>query len=40
MDRQLTPLFLPFQHDHTMGVAEHPATDGKMFAFEGELIDM
>ncbi|KAL3817629.1 hypothetical protein ACHAXA_011717 [Cyclostephanos tholiformis] len=35
---RLTPLFLPFRRDQVMGVAEHPATDGRMYAFEGELI--
>jgi hypothetical protein len=35
---RLTPLFLPFRRDRAMGVAEHPATDGRMYAFEGDLI--
>ncbi|KAL3816142.1 hypothetical protein ACHAXA_001629 [Cyclostephanos tholiformis] len=35
---RLTPLFLPFRRDRAMGVEEHPATDGRMYAFEGELI--
>ncbi len=34
----LAPLFLPFRRERAMGVAEHPATDGRMYAFEGELI--
>jgi hypothetical protein len=37
VEGRLTPLFLLFQHDRAMGVAEHPATDSKMFAFEGDL---
>ena len=32
------PLFLPFRCDHAIGVPEHPATDNRIFAFEGELI--
>jgi hypothetical protein len=40
VDGRLTLLFLPFQRNRAMGVAEHPATDGKMFAFEGNLIGM
>jgi hypothetical protein len=38
VEGHLTPLFLPFRRDRAMGVAEHPATDSKMFAFEGDLI--
>ncbi|KAL3808781.1 hypothetical protein ACHAXA_011404 [Cyclostephanos tholiformis] len=38
VDGRLTPLFLPFRRDRAMGVEEHPATDGRMYAFEGELI--
>ena len=34
----LTPLFLPFKWDCMMGLPKHPATDNKMFAFEGEII--
>jgi hypothetical protein len=35
---RLTPLFLPFRRDRAIGVPEHPATDNRIFAFEGELI--
>ena len=35
---RLTPLFLPFKRDRSMGLPEHPASDNKMFAFEGEII--
>jgi hypothetical protein len=35
---RLIPLFLPFKREHAMGVAEHATTDGKLFAFEGELV--
>jgi hypothetical protein len=38
VDGRLTPLFLSFRRDCAMGVAEHPATNGWMFAFEGKLI--
>jgi hypothetical protein len=38
VEGRLTLLFLPFRRDRAMGVAEHPATDSKMFAFEGDLI--
>jgi hypothetical protein len=34
---RLIPLFLPFKRERAMGVAEHAATDGKLFAFEGKL---
>jgi hypothetical protein len=35
---RLIPLFLPFRRERAMGVAEHAPTDGKLFAFEGELV--
>lgn len=35
---RLTPLFLPFRRDRAMGAPEHPATDNKLFAFEGDVI--
>jgi hypothetical protein len=35
---RLIPLFLPFCRERAMGVAEHAPTDGKLFAFEGELV--
>ncbi len=35
---RLIPLFLPFKRKRAMGVAKHAATDGKLFAFEGELV--
>jgi hypothetical protein len=35
---RLIPIFLPFKHERAMGVAEHAATDGKLFAFEGKLV--
>jgi hypothetical protein len=38
VDGRLMPFFLPFRRERAMGVAEHPATDGRMIAFEGELI--
>jgi hypothetical protein len=38
VDSHLTPLFLPFKQERTMGVAEHAATDSIMFAFEGEMV--
>ena len=34
----LRPYFLPFRREHAMGVPPHPATDGKLFAYDGELI--
>ncbi len=34
----LIPLFLPFKSERAIGVAEHAATDGKLFAFEGKLV--
>jgi hypothetical protein len=38
VDGRLMPLFLPFKQEHVMGVAEHAATDSKMFAFKGEMV--
>ena len=38
VEGHLTLLVLPFRRNRAMGVAEHPATDSKMFAFEGDLI--
>jgi hypothetical protein len=38
VDSRLMPLFLPFKQERVMGIAEHAATDSKMFAFEGEMI--
>jgi hypothetical protein len=38
VDGPLTPLFLPFKQERAMGIAEHAATDSKMFAFEGEMV--
>lgn len=38
VEERLTPLFLPFRRDRAIGVPEHPATDNRIFAFEGELI--
>jgi hypothetical protein len=38
VDSCLTPLFLPFKQEHAMSIAEHAATDSKMFAFKGEMI--
>jgi hypothetical protein len=38
VDGRLRPYFLPFRRDHAMGAIPHPATDGKLFAYDGELI--
>jgi hypothetical protein len=35
---RLMPLFLLFKQERAMGVAEHAATDPKMFAFKGEMV--
>ena len=34
----LRPYFLPFHRDQAMGIAAHAATDNKLFAYDGELI--
>ncbi len=34
----LCPYFLPFRRDHAMGAATHPATDNKLFAYDGEFV--
>lgn len=34
----LRPYFLPFRRDQAMGAQPHPATDGKLYAYDGELI--
>lgn len=34
----MRPYFLPFHQEHAKGVPPHPATDGKLFAYDGELI--
>jgi len=34
----LRPYFLPFRRDQAMGVPAHGATDNKLFAYDGELI--
>lgn len=38
VDGLLQPYFLPFRREQAMGARPHPATDGKLFAFDGELI--
>ena len=38
VDGLLRLYFLPFRRDLAMGTAPHPATDGKLFAYDGELI--
>jgi hypothetical protein len=38
VDGRLTPLFLLFKRERVMGIAEHAATDSKMFAFEGGMV--
>ena len=38
VDGRLRPYFLPFRREHAMGATPHPATDGKLFAYDGELI--
>ena len=38
VDGRLRPYFLPFRRELAMGAPPHPATDGKLFAFDGELI--
>ena len=38
VDGRLRPYFLPFRRDLAMGTAPHPATDGKLFAYDGELV--
>ncbi len=38
MDGLLRPYFLPFRRDQAVGAPVHPATDNKLFAFNGELI--
>jgi hypothetical protein len=38
VDGLLRPYFLPFRRDQAVGVPPHPATDNKLFAFDGELI--
>lgn len=38
VDGLLRPYFLPFRRDQAVGVPAHPATDNKLFAFDGELI--
>jgi hypothetical protein len=38
ISRRLIPLFLPLKRERAMGVVEHAATDGKLFAFEGKLV--
>jgi hypothetical protein len=35
---RLTPFFFPFKRDCSMGLPEHPASENKMFAFQGEII--
>jgi len=34
----LRPYFLPFHRDQAMGAAPHQATDNKLFAYDGELV--
>ena len=34
----LRPYFLPFRRDQAMGIQAHAATDNKLFAYDGELI--
>ena len=34
----LRPYFLPFRRDQALGIPAHPATDNKLFAYDGELI--
>ncbi len=38
VEGKLRPYFLPFRREHAVGAPPHPATDGKLFAFDGELI--
>lgn len=38
MDGRLCPYFLLFQWEHALGVPPHPATNEKLFAYNGELI--
>ena len=38
VDGVLRPYFLQFRRDQALGVPAHPATDNKLFAFDGELI--
>jgi hypothetical protein len=38
VDGLLRPYFLPFRRDQAVGIAAHPPTDNKLFAFDGELI--
>ena len=38
VDGVLRPYFLPFRRDQALGAPAHPATDNKLFAFDGELI--
>ncbi|KAL3823120.1 hypothetical protein ACHAXA_006450 [Cyclostephanos tholiformis] len=38
VEGRLRPYFLPFRREQAMGAPPHPATDGKLFAYDGELV--
>ncbi|KAL3810349.1 hypothetical protein ACHAXA_003078 [Cyclostephanos tholiformis] len=38
VEGRLRPYFLPFCREQAMGAPPHPATDGKLFAYDGELV--
>ena len=38
IDGRLQILLLPFRHEQAAGIAPDPAVDGKLFAYDGELI--
>lgn len=38
VDGLLKPYFLPFRRELVVGATAHPATDNKIFAYEGELV--
>ncbi|KAL3817789.1 hypothetical protein ACHAXA_005822 [Cyclostephanos tholiformis] len=38
VEGRLRPYFLPFRQEQAMGAPPHPATDGKLFAYDGELV--
>ena len=38
VEGRIRPFFLPFRRDQAMGAPADPSTDGKFFAYDGELI--
>ena len=38
VEGRLRPYFLPFHQEQAMGAPPHPATDGKLFAYDWELV--